>query len=120
MAEQQKPNYSAEVVVDKAEAKLSDLWKLEDYWAIWLGFLILVIGMVIFLPRPPENMQENIAKAEQAMTAEAARAPFKTIEWHKANDAKGKIKATDLSYAKGIKKFLNKPLAGNQMSARPL
>jgi len=109
MAEQQKPNDSAEVVVDKAEAKLSDLWKLEDYWAIWLGFLILVIGMVIFLPRPPENMQENIAKAEQAMTAEAARAPFKTIEWHKANDAKGKIKATDLSYAKGIKKFLNKP-----------
>ena len=109
MAEQQKPNDSVEIVVDKVETKLSDLWKLEDYWAIWLGFLLLVIGMVIFLPRPPENMQENIAKAEQTMTAEAARAPFKTIEWHKANDAKGKIKATDLGYAKGINKFLSKP-----------
>jgi uncharacterized membrane protein YadS len=68
-----------------------------------------VIGMVIFLPRPPENMKENIAKAEQAMSAEATRAPFKTIEWHKANDAKGKIKSTDLDYAKKIKNFLNKP-----------
>ncbi len=109
MAEEQKPVGSAEVVIDKAETKLSDLWKLEDYWAIWLGFLILVVGMAIFFPRPPENMQENIAKAEQAMEAEAARAPFKTIEWHKANDAKGKIKGTSQGYAKKIKKFVSKP-----------
>lgn len=109
MAEEQKPVGTAEVVVDKAESKLSDLWTKEDYWAIWLGFLILVIGMVIFLPRPPEKMQEKISKAEQTMQAEAARAPFKTIEWHKANDAKGKVKATSEGYAKGIKAFLSKP-----------
>ncbi|KPK00458.1 MAG: hypothetical protein AMJ60_01320 [Desulfobacterales bacterium SG8_35] len=109
MVEEKRSTESANIVVDKAETKLSDLWKLEDYWAIWLGFLILVVGMAIFLPRPPENMQENIAKAEQAMAAEAARAPFKTIEWHKANDAKGKIKATSEGYAKGIKNFLSKP-----------
>jgi uncharacterized membrane protein YadS len=65
--------------------------------------------MAIFFPRPPENMHENIAKAEQTMQAEAARAPFKTIEWHKANDAKGKVKATSEGYAKGIKAFLSKP-----------
>ena len=109
MAEQQIRAGASDIVVDKAEGKLSDLWKKEDYWAIWLGFLLLVVGMLIFLPRPPENMHENIAKAEQTMTAEAARAPFKTIEWHKANDAKGKIKATDLGYAKKIKTFLSKP-----------
>jgi uncharacterized membrane protein YadS len=109
MAEEQKPVGSAEVVTDKAESKLSDLWTKEDYWAIWLGFLILVVGMAIFFPRPPENMHENIAKAEQAMEAEAARAPFKTIEWHKANDAKGKIKGTSQGYAKKIKTFVSKP-----------
>jgi len=100
---------SSEVITDKAETKLSDLWKKEDYWAIWLGFLLLAIGMIIFLPRPPENMRENIAKAEQIMKAESAAAPFKTIEWYKANDAKDKIKATDQPYAKKIKNLLNKP-----------
>ncbi len=98
-----------EVVRDKAEAKLSDLWKKEDYWAIWLGFILLAVGMMIFLPRPPENMHETIAKAEQTMAAEKERAPFKTIEWFKASDASAKVKATDLDYAKKIKNFMNKP-----------
>jgi uncharacterized membrane protein YadS len=109
MEEKQNMPESSDYVVDRAETKLSDLWKKEDYWAIWLGFSLLVVGMLIFFPRPPENMHENIAKAEQAMEAEAARAPFKTIEWHKANDAKGKIKGTSLDYAKKIKQFLAKP-----------
>ncbi len=100
---------TVEIVRDKAEVKLSDLWKKEDYWAIWLGFLLLAVGMMIFLPRPPENMRETIGKAEQTMAAEAARAPIKTIEWYKASDASGKVKATDLDYAKKIKNFLDHP-----------
>lgn len=99
----------SEVVIDKAESKLSDLWKKEDYWAIWLGFVLLAIGMIIFLPRQPENMHQNIAAAEMAMSAEAARAPFKTIEWHNASDAKQKIKATDQDFAKKISAFMSKP-----------
>ncbi|GAB4334429.1 MAG: putative sulfate exporter family transporter [Desulfobulbaceae bacterium] len=98
-----------EVVTDKAESRLSDLWKKEDYWAIWLGFILLAVGMMIFLPRPPENMRETIAAAEKTMAEQAAIAPFKTIEWHKANDAKNKVKATSEPYAKKIKAFLSKP-----------
>jgi hypothetical protein len=30
-----------DVVIDQARSQLSDLWKKEDYWAIWLGFIIL-------------------------------------------------------------------------------
>ena len=37
-----------EVVVDIGETKISDLWKKEDYWAIWLGLLILIFGMFVY------------------------------------------------------------------------
>ena len=29
---------SSAVVVDRGKSSWSDLWKKEDYWAIWLGF----------------------------------------------------------------------------------
>ncbi len=109
MATEQNQNAQPEVVTDKAVTKLSDLWKKEDYWAIWLGFLLLAIGMTIFLPRPPQNMHEKINKAEATMEAEAAKAPFKTLEWYKASDSKKKVKATSQGFAKNIKTFVSKP-----------
>ena len=33
-----------DVVVDRGEAKWSDLWLKEDYWAIWIGFFILLVS----------------------------------------------------------------------------
>ena len=36
-----------DVVVDRGEAKWSDLWLKEDYWAIWIGFLILIVSAVM-------------------------------------------------------------------------
>jgi uncharacterized membrane protein YadS len=109
MAEETRNKAGAEVVVDKGKSSISDLWKKEDYWAIWLGFVILAIGSLIYLPNPPENMRENFDKANAVLAAEAARAPFKTIEWYKASDAKGKIKGTDMPYAKSIAAFLAHP-----------
>ena len=47
MAETQNPT-KQEVVIDKATSKLSDLWKKEDYWAVWLGFFMLLVGIVIY------------------------------------------------------------------------
>jgi len=79
-------------VKDKTSSSWSDLWKLEDYWAIWSGFFILAIGMIIFLPSPPERMRENIDKANSILRSEAQKAPFKTIEWYQASDSKKKIK----------------------------
>lgn len=105
MAEQ---NTQQEVVVDKGHASWSDLIKLEDYWAIWLGFIILIVGLVIYLPNEPENLRETIATSNAIMEAEAAKAPFKTIEYYKAADAKG-MKATSSSIAKTIKNFQGKP-----------
>ena len=47
----------------------------------------------LFLPRPPERLEERIETANATMRTESEVAPWKTVEWHEANDAKGKIKA---------------------------
>ena len=48
------------VVVDDGRARLSDLWKKEDYWAIWLGFVLLIAAslstdLVTNMPRSSRN-----------------------------------------------------------------
>ena len=108
MAEAKK-EVGNDIVVDKGQSKLSDLWKKEDYWAIWLGFFLLMVGMIIFLPRQPEGMNEVFEKSNAIMEAEAAKAPFKTVAFLEALDAKEKIKASDQSFAKKIKNFMATP-----------
>ena len=88
---------------------ISTLWKQEDYWAIWLGFILILVGMAVFLTNPPEGMNEKIDTANAAMKAESEKAPFKTIAWHQANDAKKKIKSTNEGFAKSISKVLSMP-----------
>ena len=101
-----EPDY---VVIESGKTTLKELYTKEDWMAIWMGFLVLIIGIIIFLPRPPEKIKESIACYNQIMKAEAAKAPFKTIEWNKASAAKKKIKATDQNFAKKIKMFLEAP-----------
>ncbi len=97
------------LAIDIAKSSLSDLWKKEDYWAIWLGFIILAVGLIIFLPRPPANMREDFAKFNTILKQEASRAPFKTIAWHDASAAKKKIRVSNESFAKSIKAFFAAP-----------
>jgi len=97
------------VVVDNSKSTWSDLWTKEDYWAIWLGALLLIVGCMIFLPRPPAGMGEVFDKSNIVMQAEAERAPIKTVAWYQAQDAKEKFKASGEPYAKAISKWLTKP-----------
>jgi uncharacterized membrane protein YadS len=98
-----------EVVVDKATSSWSDLWKKEDYWAIWLGFLILVVGSLIYFNHEPEGMHDKFAQANAIMEAEAAKAPFKTVAWYEAQTDKERIKAKNGSIGKTIAGLLAKP-----------
>ena len=106
MAEQ---NQGTDIVRDRAQSSVSDLWKKEDYWAIWLGFTILILGLIIYLPLKPDGMTEKINQANSILKTESERAPFKTIEWYQAVDAKKKLKATSSSTGKSIKTFTSKP-----------
>jgi len=97
------------VVVDEGKSSISDLWLKEDYWAIWLGFLILFVGSVIFFNNPPKDVEAKIAKSNAVMQAEADRAPFKTVEYYKAYDAKRKLKAKSSPVGKTIAAWTKKP-----------
>ncbi len=101
------------VVLDSGKTTLKDLYTKEDWMAIWLGFLILIVGLLIFIPRPPEKMSENLAKYNAIMKEEAAKAPFKTIAWHKASADKKKIRATDQSFAKTMALYFKAPAGWN-------
>lgn len=86
-----------------------EVYQTDDYWAIWLGLAIIVIGLVVFLPRPPEAMDETIRESNATMAKEVEAAPFRTIGWYKASDAKEKLKATRGKLAGTIKKYTGKP-----------
>ena len=57
-----------EVVVDRAKSQWSDLWKKEDYWAIWIGFFFLIVAAWLCFGQRPAleakfNEYETIIKA---------------------------------------------------------
>ncbi|WP_028573718.1 YeiH family protein [Desulfonatronovibrio hydrogenovorans] len=114
---QKQPEY----VVDRAGWEWSELYKKEDWWAIWLGFIILIVGMLIFLPRPPAEMDQKISQAQAIMQAEEARTgtAFETIEWHKANDTMSGLRARSEPHGRTIAKWLGTPgrWASNPMEA---
>jgi len=96
-------------VQDKGTSSWSDLIRTEDYWAIWLGFVLLAIGLYLFLNRPPEGMDATIDAANAVMEAEAQRAPFKSLAWYDAQGKKATLKSTNEDFAKTIKKWTSKP-----------
>ena len=103
---QAEPDY---VVIDSGKTSLKDLYKKEDWMAIWMGFLLLIVGLLIYLPRPPEKMDENLTKYNAVLKEEAAKAPFKTIEWYNASSSKRGMRATNQDFAKTIQSFLSAP-----------
>ncbi len=97
------------IVIDRAESKISDLWKKEDYWAIWLGFILLIAAIVIFINGAPASYRETFDNSNAIMKAEAEKAPFKTIAYIQAQDAKKAIAGTNLAAAKSIKNLIATP-----------
>lgn len=97
------------VVIESGKTSLKDLYTKEDWMAIWMGFLILIAGLLIFLPNPPDKMNEELAKFNTVMKEEAARAPFKTIAWQKASAAKKKLRARDQAFGKILGDFFAAP-----------
>jgi len=98
-----------DIVVETVTFKWAHFYTKEDSWAIWLGFALLAIGLLIFLPRPPVGAEQIIAEANAAMQAESEQAPFKTVGWYDALGKKQGLKATNESYAKTIARWLHQP-----------
>ena len=64
------------VVIDRAQSHWSDLWKKEDYWAIWLGFAILIAAIAIFINGAPASYKETIDKSNAIMKVESRKGPL--------------------------------------------
>ena len=105
------------IVVDDGRAKWSDLWLKEDYWAIWIGFFIIIVtGLIMMNGR--DEIAAKIEKQNAIIAAEKAK-PFKTIELIDAQAAKKKVTGASLPAAKTIVSYLGKPgkWDGNPMNS---
>lgn len=96
-----------DVVVDDGRSRLSDLWKKEDYWAIWLGLAIFIFGYFAFVVGYAGQYKEEFAKAHAVIEQDKA-APFKTIERINA-EAVLKKQARNEPIGKTISKYLARP-----------
>jgi len=104
-----KPEAGSDIVVlESGKTTLRDLYTKEDWMAIWMGFVLLIVGLIIYLPNPPEKMKD-VPKLNATMGEEAKKAPFKTIEWYNASSAKRGIRATGQDFSKNIQNFLAAP-----------
>ncbi|MGD9950323.1 MAG: YeiH family protein [Desulfobulbus sp.] len=97
-------------VIDHGKSQWSDLWTKEDYLAIWLGFAIIVVSLFAYFNFGPKaEFMPKIEAANQIQQAELAKAPFKTIAWYKAQDDKGKLKASGSAFGKFVSHWTKHP-----------
>ena len=100
---------SGQIVKDVGRWEWSELIKKEDWWAVWLGFFLLVAGMFIYFPHAGD-MNAKLQKIEAEHMQQANRTEaFKTIAWYKMYDAKKKVKVNSVPAGKWLKKFSSKP-----------
>ena len=79
----------------------------DDYWAIWIGGFLLLLGLGLFFTNQPEQVATS--EWTTVMDAEDAKAPFKTIEWYEASDKHLAIKGSSTSIGKRLKSLTGKP-----------
>lgn len=105
------------VVVDRAESKLSDLWKKEDYWAIWIGMFILIFSYMLVMPAKSEMAQK--IDTYNLIIAEEKTKPFETVALLEARAAKRKIVGSALPAVKELNSYLSRPVkwSGNPLNA---
>ncbi|HPO07129.1 MAG TPA: putative sulfate exporter family transporter [bacterium] len=63
-----------QIVESDARTHLSDLWKQEDWWAIWIAFILIVISMALVFPHVPDD-------PSQKMSIPAAKWITKPRDW---------------------------------------
>lgn len=102
-------NLNDDIVRDVGKWEWSEMWKKEDWWAIWLGFAILLAGIFIYFPHSGD-MKAKLDEAHAKYYDQANRTDaFKTIAWYNLYDAKKKVKVLNIDTGKWLKKFSSKP-----------
>jgi len=87
---------------------MNQLFKREDYWAIWIGGFWLLLGLALFFGNSAKTFRADYQKYSETIDAES-QAPYETIAWHEANDARKNLKGTETGLGKWLKKLTGKP-----------
>jgi len=99
----------SDVVRDVAKWEWSELWKKEDWWAVWLGFAILLLGMILYFPTSGDmKVKIDAANAKYGQAAMKTD-KLKTVSYYNLSDAKKKVKANSSAIGKFMKTFTKKP-----------
>lgn len=87
---------------------MNNLYKLEDYWAIWIGGFLLLLGLGLFFGTTSAVFHQDYQKYTDLMQA-GSKAPYKTMAWYEASDARSKLKGTETALGKWLSKLTGKP-----------
>ena len=93
----------------ESRKKRSGFLLLEDYWAIWIGMFLLVIGLICFYFIPLNDMSEKVEAAEQIMEHEKEKAPFNTITWQETKAAVSQMSSAKTPQGTFFKNLLRSP-----------
>ncbi len=98
---------NAEIVVDKAESKFSDLWTKEDYLAIWAGIAILIMALSLVFAGKTE-MAAKISNFNTIIAQEKEK-PFQTVALVEATAGKRAVMGNALPGFKSVSAYLATP-----------
>lgn len=87
----------------------SKLLAKDDYWSIWIGFSLLLLGLVLFFTNQPDNLRQIHSDLDSVMEIEDKKAPYKTLIWYEAFDQQQKIKGASEPIGKFLSKGTDKP-----------
>lgn len=98
----------------------SKLITKDDYWAIWIGFFLLLTGLVLFFANQPDNLRQIHQDLDAVIERENAKAPYKTVIWYEAYDQQQKVKAANEPIGRFLKKLTDKPGSWSENPAKSL
>ena len=99
--------------ISSKKHNIKNLLKFEDYWAIILGFTILLCTLLVFSINYTKSIKADLNTYNSILEVEGEKAPFKTIEWYEANDEKSSLKFTSIPFISQISELFSKPYSWN-------
>ncbi len=100
---------NGDIVSDVGKWEWSELWTKEDWWAVWLGFIILLLGIIFYFPDSGE-LKIKIDAAEAKYGQDAGKTnKFKNIGFYQLSDTKASIKAKNSALGKFMAKLAHYP-----------
>ena len=86
------------------------LLRSEDLWAAWLGLLLLLFGLAVYLPGAPHDLSRLVAEVRSTMLAsEATSSPHRDVEWYLARDALVSLSGQSLPAARRFAPWVAMP-----------